>query len=88
MLGMFDNPYGPTGPSAVSRLRKTETEYQIEKVVEDKYGEVLPGTTTAVHDAKSGRLFLSSVCFAEVVSILLILITGVISPFITVCERR
>lgn len=28
----------------------------------DKHGEVLPGTTTAVHDAKSGRLFLSGMC--------------------------
>lgn len=72
MLGMFDNPYGPTGPSAVSRLRKTESGYEIEKMIEDKHGEALPGTTTVIHDAKTGRLFLSSV----------------ISPFITVCEKR
>ncbi len=31
-----------------------------EKVLEDRDGEVLPGTTTAIHDAKTGRLFLSS----------------------------
>lgn len=29
-----------------------------EKVLEDKDGSVLPGTTTVVHDAKTGRLFL------------------------------
>jgi arylesterase/paraoxonase len=88
MLGMFDNPYGPTGPSAVSRLRKTENGYEIDKVVEDKHGEVLPGTTTAIHDAKSGRLFLSSSCFVPRVGIKLKLATGVISPFITVCEKQ
>ena len=62
MLAMFDKPFGPTGPSAVSRLRKTEIggEYVVEKVIEDEAGEKLPGTTTAIHDAKTGRLFLSS----------------------------
>jgi arylesterase / paraoxonase len=60
MLRMFENPHGPTGPSAIARLRKTEDGYQIEKVIEDKHGEFLPGTTTAIHDAKTGRIFLSS----------------------------
>ena len=61
-LGMFDNPFGPTGPSAVACLRKVGNDYEIEKLVEDKNGEVLPGTTTAIHDAKTKRLFLSSEC--------------------------
>lgn len=30
----------------------------VEKVLEDKDGSVLPGTTTVVHDIKTGRLFL------------------------------
>lgn len=60
MLGMFDNPYGPTGPSAVARLSKMDDGYKIEKVIEDKHGEFLPGTTTAIHDAKTGRIFFSS----------------------------
>lgn len=29
-----------------------------EKVIEDSEGRVLPGTTTVVHDARTGRLFL------------------------------
>ena len=60
MLAMFERPFGPTGPSAVSRLRKIGNEYVVEKVIEDEAGEKLPGTTTAIHDAKTGRLFLSS----------------------------
>jgi arylesterase/paraoxonase len=61
MLAMFERPYGPTGPSAVSRLRKiAKGEYEIEKVIEDEAGEKLPGTTTAIHDARTGRLFFSS----------------------------
>lgn len=48
-----------------------EKEYVIEKVVEDD-GSTLPGTTTAVHDTETGRLFLG----------------GVISPWIGICEKR
>lgn len=70
MLGMFDdNPYGLTGPSALSRLRKTGKGYEIEKTVEDKYGEVLPGTPIAIYDAKSGRLFLSSMSSIRLVEL-------------------
>ncbi|CZS92048.1 related to serum paraoxonase/arylesterase [Rhynchosporium agropyri] len=43
----------------------------VEKVLEDLEGKVLPGATTAVHDVKTGSIWLG----------------GVISPFITVCER-
>lgn len=43
---------------------------EVKKVLEDWEGEVLPGATAVVHDAKTGRVFLS----------------GVVSPFVTVCE--
>jgi len=63
-LGAFDDPFNaPTPAAAVHRVRRIkggkEYEYQIVKVVEDAKGEVLPGTTTVIHDAKKGRLFLS-----------------------------
>ncbi|KAF5545142.1 serum paraoxonase arylesterase [Fusarium mexicanum] len=68
----YDDPYNAHPPSAVLRVRKIEGEYVVEKVLEDAKGEVLPAATTVVHDAKTGRLFLSSV----------------ISPFIAVCEPK
>lgn len=43
-----------------------------EKVLEDIKGKVLSGSTTAVHDVKTGGFWLR----------------GVASSFITVCERK
>ena len=72
-LAGFDNPLGPAPPSTVFRIhKKADGKYEVDKVLEDAEGQVLPATTTAVHDAKTGRIFLSSV----------------ISPFITVCEPK
>ncbi|KAF4946717.1 hypothetical protein FGADI_10921 [Fusarium gaditjirri] len=68
----YDDPYNAHPPSTVLRVRKVEGEYVVEKMLEDADGEVLPAATTVVHDAKTGRLFLSSV----------------ISPFIAVCEPK
>ncbi|KAI3578482.1 hypothetical protein IWW34DRAFT_465873 [Fusarium oxysporum f. sp. albedinis] len=68
----YDDPYSAHPPSTVLRVRKVKGEYVVEKIVEDAKGEVLPAATTVVHDAKTGRLFLSSV----------------ISPFIAVCEPK
>ncbi|KAF5544489.1 serum paraoxonase arylesterase [Fusarium phyllophilum] len=68
----YDDPYNAHPPSAVLRVRKVGGEYVVEKVLEDAKGGVLPVATTVVHDAKTGRLFLSSV----------------ISPFIAVCEPK
>ncbi|KAI1059778.1 hypothetical protein LB506_008918 [Fusarium annulatum] len=68
----YDDPYNARPPSAVLRVREIEGEYVVEKMLEDAEGEVLPAATTVVHDAKTGRLFLSSV----------------ISPFIAVCEPK
>lgn len=46
-------------------------DYIVEKILEDD-GSLLSGSTTAVHDPKTGRLFLS----------------GVIQPNVVVCEPR
>lgn len=69
----FDDPLGPTPPSTILRIRRRadKSGWDWEKVLEDAKGEVLPLTTTVVHDVKTGRLFMS----------------GIFSPFITVCEK-
>lgn len=79
------DPFRVTPPSAVFRIRKsgqeiagennpqleTNTEYGVEKVMEDD-GSLLPGSTTVVHDAETGRIFLS----------------GIMSPYIAICETN
>lgn len=67
---------GRGAPSVAMRVRrkgaaKTE-EWDVEKIIEDASSEALPGTTTVVRDAKTGRLFF----------------VGVISPWIAVCEPK
>lgn len=56
----YKDPYNARAPASVLRVSKVEGEWKVEKMLEDKEGEVLPVATTAVHDAKTGRLFLSS----------------------------
>ena len=69
----FDDPLNAKAPAGVIKVHKEgDGQYTVEKVLEDAEGEVLPMTTTVVHDVKTGRLFLSSV----------------ISPYITVCEPK
>ncbi|KAK5126954.1 hypothetical protein LTR85_008312 [Meristemomyces frigidus] len=72
-LSAFNNPLGPTPPSTILRIRRKVdgSGWECEKVLEDAEGAVLPATTTAIHDAKTGRIFMS----------------GIFSPFITVCEK-
>ncbi|KAK3704344.1 hypothetical protein LTR37_013897 [Vermiconidia calcicola] len=71
MLRAFDNPLGPTPPANVFRIhKKDDGTYQVDKVLEDSEGKVLPAATAVVHDVKTGRIFLS----------------GIFSPFISVCE--
>ncbi|KAF4494278.1 Serum paraoxonase arylesterase 1 [Fusarium agapanthi] len=72
IFNAYDDPYNAHPPSAILRVRKIEGEYVVEKVLEDAKGEGLPAATTVVHDAQTGRLFLSSVT----------------SPFIAVCEPK
>ena len=81
-LATFNDPMGAADPpSTIFRIRKRralpgpgddEGGYEVEKVLEDSEGAVLPGATVAVHDVKTGRLFVG----------------GVVSPFISVCERK
>lgn len=72
MMASFKDAWGPRGQSVVFRLRRSPNgNVDLTKIIEDAGQEVLPGSTAVVHDAATGRLFLS----------------GVISPFITVCEK-
>ncbi|KAJ4318200.1 hypothetical protein N0V84_006956 [Fusarium piperis] len=68
----YEDPYNSFPPATALRVRKVDGKYVVDKVIEDGKGEVLPAVTTVVHDAKTGRLFFSSV----------------ISPFISVCEPK
>jgi len=69
-LKAFNDPLGFVAPSTVLRIRRGLNGWEVDKILEDAKGEVLPGATTVIHDVKSGRLFVS----------------GVTSPFITVCD--
>ncbi|KAH8651090.1 hypothetical protein BX600DRAFT_99396 [Xylariales sp. PMI_506] len=67
------DPYHINAPSAGIRIsRNSKGAYELSKVIEDGLGEILPPTTTVLHDAKTGRLFL----------------TGVSSPYIAVCDPK
>lgn len=79
------NPFNVNPSSAVLRIRRGGKGYNgrrvsmegkdgtwaVEKVMEDN-GSVLPGATVVVHDAQTGRIFLS----------------GIMAPYITICETR
>ena len=54
--------------SAFKLSRGKNGKFITEKVLEDSDGSVLPGTTTVVHDARTGRLFLSGVYTYETAS--------------------
>ena len=45
-------------PSTIWGIEKLGNEYKTTKVLEDSEAKVLPGSTVALHDAKTGRLFL------------------------------
>lgn len=60
------DPFGYTPPSTILKIRRRgddddddDNGYDVEKVLEDRDGEMLPGTTTVVHDVTTGRLFMS-----------------------------
>ncbi|KLU83157.1 hypothetical protein MAPG_02222 [Magnaporthiopsis poae ATCC 64411] len=75
-MAITSDPYNFWPRSTVFRIRKSlaggKMTLTADKIIEDRDKVVLPGTTTAVHDAKTGRLFLS----------------GIATPFITVCDPR
>lgn len=58
------DPYNKHTPAGGLKIvRKADGQYEVSKAIEDGLGEVLPGATTVVHDAKNGRLFLSGKYF-------------------------
>lgn len=60
ILKQAEDPFGVYPPSAVIRIRRTgQGGFEWQKILEDRDGVALPGTTTVVHDVKTGRLFLS-----------------------------
>ncbi|KAJ5101828.1 hypothetical protein NUU61_004050 [Penicillium alfredii] len=73
------DPYTLSGPGAVLMVHQLNTHppeqregYKVSKMVEDREGKRLPGTTVATHDVESHRLFLG----------------GVFSPFLGICASR
>lgn len=53
------SPFTIFPPSSVFKIQRTGSEtYTVTKVLEDRDGEALPGTTTVIHDATTGKLFL------------------------------
>lgn len=87
ILLAFKDPKNARPASGALRLREVGGEYVVEKVIEDKNGEVLPASTTVVRDAKTGRLFFGSKFPPSIMSrIALLTMPGVVSPFISVCD--
>lgn len=67
ILKQSNDPHHYSPSSSVFRLsRNGGGKLVAEKVLEDKGGSILPGTTTAVHDAKTGRLFLGGMYTPQV----------------------
>ncbi|EXJ82800.1 hypothetical protein A1O3_06615 [Capronia epimyces CBS 606.96] len=72
-MAAFNDPLNaPTAPATVWRVRRLNRDvtdkydYELVKVIEDGAGEVLPSMTTVIHDALTGRLFMSSEFHVEV----------------------
>lgn len=66
ILQAAKDPLNARPKSAAVRIRKEgEGVYVWEKIIEDGLGEVLPGSTTVVHDAKTGRLFFGGECCSD-----------------------
>lgn len=89
----FHDPFNVNSPSTVLRIRKGDDgRHAWEKILEDAEGATLPPTTTVVHDAKTGRLFLSGKIACDTLLPQLRRSTdvqiGVVSPYIAVCEPR
>lgn len=81
-------PLTHSPPSSVFKiLRASNGTFEVVKVVEDRDGEILPGTTTVVHDATTGNLFLSGmVTNSYTIRCITDFGPGVFSPFISICE--
>ncbi|CAJ2505644.1 Uu.00g130380.m01.CDS01 [Anthostomella pinea] len=56
-----NDPYHKDTPTTALKLvERPDGAYGITKSIEDRLAEVLPGATTVLHDATTGRLFFSS----------------------------
>ncbi|KAF7525450.1 hypothetical protein G7054_g11091 [Neopestalotiopsis clavispora] len=68
-----NDPYNKNVPTVGLKITQdADGRYKVTKIVEDGLGEVLPGSTTVVHDVATGRIFLS----------------GTASPYIAVCDPK
>lgn len=60
LLKQARDPRRQSPSSSVFKISRVEKGgYEVMKVLEDRYGQVMPGTTTVVHDVSTGRLFFS-----------------------------
>lgn len=60
VLDAFKKPYETRSPSTIWRLRRLGLglDYEVGKILEDREARIMRGLTVAVHDVKTGRLFL------------------------------
>lgn len=65
-MASFNDPLSlKAAPSTVWRVRRLHRDvpdkyrYELSKIIEDGAGEMLPGLTTVIHDARTGTLFMS-----------------------------
>ena len=58
VLKSFKDPHRLGFPSTIWRIRKVSHGYETMKVLEDRDASVLHGATVALHDARTGRLFI------------------------------
>lgn len=60
VLDAFKKPYETRSPSTIWRIRRVGLglDYEVVKILEDREAKILRGLTIAVHDVKTGRLFL------------------------------
>ena len=65
-------PHEIDAPTTIWRIRRVGDKHEVKKILEDKEAKILGGATVAVHDVKTGRIFVG----------------GAFSPYIGVCDRR
>ena len=60
VLEAFKKPYETRSPSTIWRIRRVGLglDYEVRRILEDKEATIVRGLTVAVHDVKTGRLFL------------------------------
>jgi hypothetical protein len=60
------DPYNRDTPTTALKVaKKAEGGYEFTKAIEDGLAEILPGATTVLHDAETGRMFFSGKLVAE-----------------------